>query len=102
MSSAYADFAMKVAGSRPVIFGGKCHLSRVPASIDFDPSGWSFGGVVGFEAARQLMRRGVPVKGIVLINSPFPVDHVPSSNEFMAVTSGAFTYGGRTPIGWMM
>ncbi|KAK0194332.1 hypothetical protein F5146DRAFT_1035319 [Armillaria mellea] len=85
MASAYADYAVKVAGSRPVIFGG-----------------WSFGGVVGFEAARQLMRRGVPVKGVVLIDSPFPVDHVPSSNEFMAVTAGAFTRGGRTPIGRMM
>ncbi|KAG7451653.1 ketoacyl-synt-domain-containing protein, partial [Guyanagaster necrorhizus] len=85
MASAYADYAVKVAGSRPVIFGG-----------------WSFGGVVGFEAARQLMKRGVPVKGVVLIDSPFPVDHVPSSNEFMAVTAGAFTRGGRTPIGRMM
>ncbi|PBK66294.1 ketoacyl-synt-domain-containing protein [Armillaria solidipes] len=85
MASAYADYAVKVAGSRPVIFGG-----------------WSFGGVVGFEAARQLMRRGIPVKGVVLIDSPFPVDHVPSSNEFMAVTAGAFTRGGRTPIGRMM
>ncbi len=42
------------------------------------------------------------MKGVVLINSPFPVDHVPSSNEFMAVTSGAFTRGGHTPIGRMM
>ncbi|PBK84776.1 hypothetical protein ARMGADRAFT_1088226 [Armillaria gallica] len=56
MASAYADYAMKVARSRPVIFGS-----------------WSFGDV-----------EGVSVKGIVLINSPFPVDHVPSSNEFMA------------------
>ncbi|PBK82329.1 alpha/beta-hydrolase [Armillaria gallica] len=85
MASAYADYAVKVAGSRPVIFGG-----------------WSFGGVVGFEAARQLMRRGVPVKGVVLIDSPFPVDHVPSSNECMAVASGAFMCGGRTPIGRMI
>ncbi|KAK0449459.1 hypothetical protein EV421DRAFT_1900141 [Armillaria borealis] len=71
IASAYADYAVKVAGSRLVIFGG-----------------WSFGGVVAFEAARQLMRRG-----------PY---HVPSSNEFMAVTAGAFTRGGRTPIGRMM
>ncbi|KAK0498692.1 hypothetical protein EDD18DRAFT_1153287 [Armillaria luteobubalina] len=61
MASAYADYAVKAAGSRPVIFGG-----------------------------------------VVLIDSPFPIDHVPSSNEFMAVTSGAFTRGGRTPIGRMM
>ncbi|KAK0438813.1 Alpha/Beta hydrolase protein [Armillaria borealis] len=81
IASAYADCAVKVAGSRPVIFGG-----------------WSFGGVVVFEA----VRRGVPVKGIVLIDSPSPVDHVPSSNEFMAMIAGAFTCGGRTPIGRMM
>ncbi|KAK0224829.1 hypothetical protein EDD85DRAFT_1027614 [Armillaria nabsnona] len=61
---------------------------------------WSLGGlgdIVGFEAARQLMRRGVPVKGVVLIDAPFPVDHVPSSNEFMTVISDAFPRGGRPP-----
>ncbi len=72
MASAYADYAVKVAGSRPVIFGGKCHRSRILASSNFDPPGWSFGGVIGFEAARQLMKRGVPVKGVVLIRLSVP------------------------------
>ncbi len=100
MASAYADYAVKVAGSRPV--DGKRHRSRILASIDFDLSGWSFGGVVGFEATRQLTRRGVPVKGVVLIDTPFLVDHVPSSTEFMAVAAGAFMCGSRTSIGRMM
>ncbi|KAK6081150.1 polyketide synthase [Seiridium cupressi] len=39
--------------------------------------GWSFGGVVAFEAAQQLMARGFEVKGLVLIDSPSPVDHEP-------------------------
>lgn len=37
-------------------------------------AGWSFGGVVAFEIARILDRRGVDVKGVVLIDSPCPTD----------------------------
>jgi thioesterase domain-containing protein len=33
--------------------------------------------VVAFEAARQLAARGVEVKGLILIDSPYPVDHEP-------------------------
>lgn len=39
--------------------------------------GWSFGGVVAFEAAQQLAVRGFEVKGLVLIDSPSPIDHEP-------------------------
>ncbi|KAM0344911.1 hypothetical protein ACHAPU_007044 [Fusarium lateritium] len=39
--------------------------------------GWSFGGIVAFEAAKQLMVRGFDVKGLVLIDSPSPIDHEP-------------------------
>ncbi|KAM7199138.1 hypothetical protein V8F33_004613 [Rhypophila sp. PSN 637] len=39
--------------------------------------GWSFGGVVAFEAAKQLISRGFEVKGLVLIDVPSPVDHEP-------------------------
>ncbi|KAK4215595.1 hypothetical protein QBC37DRAFT_281428 [Rhypophila decipiens] len=39
--------------------------------------GWSFGGVVAFEAATQLISRGFQVKGLVLIDVPSPVDHEP-------------------------
>lgn len=40
-------------------------------------AGWSFGGVVALEAAQQLTKRGFEVKGLVLIDAPFPIDHQP-------------------------
>ena len=33
--------------------------------------------MVAFEAARQLAARGIEIKGLVLIDSPYPVDHEP-------------------------
>jgi pimeloyl-ACP methyl ester carboxylesterase len=49
--------------------------------------GWSFGGVVAFEAARVLMAGGYAVAGVVLIDSPPPIDHKPlSANIIDAVT----------------
>ncbi|KAG7098798.1 Type I Iterative PKS [Marasmius oreades] len=49
--------------------------------------GWSFGGVVAYEAARQLMRmkNGRRVRGVVLIDSPSPVNHVPLSSSLIDV-----------------
>lgn len=37
--------------------------------------GWSFGGVLAFEVSRQLARNGKPVKGLVLVDSPVPINH---------------------------
>ena len=49
--------------------------------------GWSFGGVVAFEAARVLMAGGHPVTGVVLIDSPPPLNHKPLSADIIdAVT----------------
>lgn len=45
--------------------------------------GWSFGGVVAFEAARQMLKKGINVKGVVLIDSPSPVNHVPLSDALI-------------------
>ncbi|GBE80926.1 Orsellinic acid synthase [Sparassis crispa] len=39
--------------------------------------GWSFGGVLAFEVARQLIRSGIRVPGIVLIDSPHPLTKSP-------------------------
>ncbi|KAL8719406.1 MAG: hypothetical protein Q9225_003591 [Loekoesia sp. 1 TL-2023] len=39
--------------------------------------GWSFGGVVAYEAARQLSARGFQVRGLLLIDSPLPRNHEP-------------------------
>lgn len=46
-------------------------------------TGWSFGGVVAFESARKLLSMGYPVKGVVLIDSPCPLDHVPLSDSII-------------------
>lgn len=39
--------------------------------------GWTFGAVVAFEAARQLVARRFKVKELILIDSPNPVNHKP-------------------------
>lgn len=57
--------------------------------------GWSFGGVVAFEAARVLMARGYAVTGVVLIDSPSPLNHKPLSADIIdAVTKGSKSGGG--------
>ncbi|KAJ6779474.1 hypothetical protein PWT90_00780 [Aphanocladium album] len=74
MAAAYADTIL-VAKNDAV--GADCILG-----------GWSFGGVVAFEAARILMARGHRVKGVVLIDSPPPVGHIPLSDSIIdAVTT---------------
>ncbi|KAF9263364.1 ketoacyl-synt-domain-containing protein [Marasmius fiardii PR-910] len=51
--------------------------------------GWSFGGVVAYEAARQIMQgnNGRRIKGVVLIDSPSPVNHVPLSSSLIDVVA---------------
>ena len=57
--------------------------------------GWSFGGVVAFEAARVLMAGGYDVTGVVLIDSPPPLNHKPlSANIIDAVTKDDRNRGG--------
>ncbi|KAL7622419.1 hypothetical protein AAE478_007924 [Parahypoxylon ruwenzoriense] len=52
--------------------------------------GWSFGGVVAFEAARRLLAGGAEVVGVLLIDAPAPVDHQPLTSRIIdAVTSQA-------------
>ncbi|KAI0685572.1 beta-ketoacyl synthase [Cytidiella melzeri] len=50
--------------------------------------GWSVGGVIAFEVARQLMSLGVGVDGLVLIDSPHPHTSAPLSDD---VISSAFS-----------
>ncbi|KAI0465516.1 putative polyketide synthase [Xylaria cf. heliscus] len=45
--------------------------------------GWSFGGVVAFEVARQLKQLGHAVIGTILIDSPPPVNHQPLSSHLI-------------------
>ncbi|KAI0304291.1 hypothetical protein B0F90DRAFT_1809157 [Multifurca ochricompacta] len=39
---------------------------------------WSFGGIIAFEVARRLLKSGVAVSGVVLIDSPSPLNHLGS------------------------
>ncbi|KAI1208282.1 putative polyketide synthase [Annulohypoxylon truncatum] len=50
--------------------------------------GWSFGGVVAFEAARRLLAQGHGVIGVVLIDAPAPVDHQPLSPRIIDAVTG--------------
>ena len=74
MAQAYAKL-IKATNSGPLILGG-----------------WSFGGVVAFEAARVLQAEGYAVAGVVLIDSPPPLDHKPLS----AAIINDVVRGGRT------
>ncbi|KAI0051416.1 polyketide synthase [Auriscalpium vulgare] len=65
MAAEYGNYAVQTT-SEPLLLGG-----------------WSFGGVVAFEAARQLLKKGVAVKGVVLIDSPCPLKHVPLSDALI-------------------
>ncbi|KAJ5799242.1 polyketide synthase [Penicillium psychrosexuale] len=62
------------------------HTTKGPCLV----GGWSFGGVVAFEAARILMATNHAVKGVVLIDSPPPLDHQPLSADIIeTITGGA-------------
>ncbi|KNZ74310.1 hypothetical protein J132_07362 [Termitomyces sp. J132] len=45
--------------------------------------GWSFGGVAAYEVARHLELLGRITQGILLINAPNPVRHVPLSDSII-------------------
>ncbi|KAF8626009.1 hypothetical protein AX17_006732 [Amanita inopinata Kibby_2008] len=66
MAKDYADRIQKLALQGSVILGG-----------------WSFGGVAAYETCLELQRRGVKVKGVVLIDAPDPYDHVPLSDSLI-------------------
>nr|ALQ32935.1 putative polyketide synthase [Fusarium sacchari] len=65
MAEEYASMIMsnQRVSSTPLILGGLL--------------GWSFGGIVAYEAAQHLSMRGLKVRGLVLIDSPSPVNHEP-------------------------
>lgn len=74
MAQAYAKI-IKATHSGPIILGG-----------------WSFGGVVAFEAARVLQAQGHAIAGVVLIDSPPPLNHKPLS---AAIINDVVRGGGR-------
>lgn len=87
MATEYAKCTTKAAGPEPILLGGwnaVSSLRRFPNVLYF--TGWSFGGVIAFEVARQLLKSGVVVKGVVLIDSPSPRNHVPLSDALIEST----------------
>ena len=46
--------------------------------------GWSFGGIVAYEAAQQLVTNGFKIRGLVLIDSPSPINHEPLPTALIA------------------
>ncbi|PBK92884.1 putative polyketide synthase [Armillaria gallica] len=66
MSQAYAKVISQVSKG-PLLLGG-----------------WSFGGVAAYETALQLQKQGITVKGILLVDSPNPINHVPLSKSLIA------------------
>ncbi|KAG6866326.1 Type I Iterative PKS [Blastosporella zonata] len=55
--------------------------------------GWSFGGVAAYEVARHLELMGRSTRGILLIDAPSPIAHVPLSDT---VIESALNLDGRT------
>ncbi|KAG9246421.1 hypothetical protein BJ878DRAFT_560770 [Calycina marina] len=47
--------------------------------------GWSFGGVVAFEMCRLLLSKDIKVKGLILIDSPYPIQHSPLPEAVVAL-----------------
>lgn len=88
MAAAYAAEIQRTS-SAPYILGGK------PPSPPLIPiplthtTGWSYGGVVAFEAARQLLTAGIAITGVILIDSPPPVNHQPLPAAVIAAASSS-------------
>ncbi|KAJ3856279.1 polyketide beta-ketoacyl-synthase [Lentinula lateritia] len=61
--------------------------------------GWSFGGVVAYEVALQLAKRGVNTKGIILIDAPNPIGHVPLSDTLIKTIARYDRKNGPVEIG---
>ena len=57
-----------------------------PPSSGIILGGYSFGGVVAFEMARRLSERGdCAVRGVVLVDSPPPLNHIPLARDTIQV-----------------
>ncbi|KAK3337599.1 hypothetical protein B0T19DRAFT_455496, partial [Cercophora scortea] len=60
------------------------HLSHLKHTTPLILGGWSFGGILAFEAAHQLQQAGFTIRGLVLIDSPSPINHCPLPEKVIA------------------
>lgn len=73
MSAHYVSQIRPLMTDAGCILGGKSHISfEIQLVLTQFGTGWSFGGVVAFDMATKLMREGVKIAGVVLIDSPSP------------------------------
>ncbi|KAL8701306.1 MAG: hypothetical protein Q9201_004977 [Fulgogasparrea decipioides] len=75
VATVYADEIQKITPSGPVMLGG-----------------WSLGGIHAFEVARQLIALGREIKGLIMIDSPFPtpLPHMPEPTIELMEQTGVF------------
>ena len=71
-----------------IILGGRCSSPYRLNLLLTRIAGWSFGGVLAFEVARQLRCSGCGVRGLILIDSPPPINHVPLPEEVINLVFG--------------
>ena len=84
MAAEYARYTREAVRLGPVLLGGWNQVLSPRRIADvLYAIGWSFGGIIAFEVARQLLNTGVVVKGVVLVDSPSPLNHVPLSDELI-------------------
>ena len=103
MATEYVKYITKAAGPGPVLLGGRntaTSLRRFSNVPNF--AGWSFGGIIAFEAARQLLKSGVAVKGVVFIDSPSPLNHVPLSDGLIESVVKLDHNAAPSNIGWLV
>lgn len=77
---------LRLAGenSHGIILGGKTSpTDHVDITFSNTYTGWSFGGVLAFEIARQLHSHGTHLQGLILLDSPCPINHEPLPNEII-------------------
>ncbi|KAF9464084.1 beta-ketoacyl synthase, partial [Collybia nuda] len=84
MATSYADYVSSQT-SGPVILGG-----------------WSFGGVAAYETALQLSLRGIRVQGLLLVDSPSPINHVPLSSALIDTVLRSEGHNTNSELGRLM
>ena len=85
MAESYAKFILEK-GNGNILLGG-VFVGLFPLISTHESIGWSFGGIVAFEVAKILHAQSVLVKGVILIDVPDPVNHVPLSDAIIEQVS---------------
>ena len=77
------------------------YTERIRAAQPAGPyrlAGWSMGGVVAFEIARQLEQAGAEVSALILLDAPFAIPQASASAE--SQLAGQFVADATRSLGW--